>query len=193
MKKVLKKILIALAVVASLPVICLVAVVAFCVVTTLAFNLIYAVPDMPTVKKGEFPFEITYEQNGKLVEIKDVYVCEYEGVYTTEGGKFRSWKEYFKSGNEAALTVFKDETTEVYISIGDSWYYMADPDHYKANTEIKPSARRITHKDGWISSNTLSEEELYLEYGVKIIKWKLSEPVENTFVPRWYDIRRLWE
>ena len=151
-------------------------------------NIVYPSPDVPVIKEAEFPFEIVYEKNGEIIKIEDIYVCKYDGVNANTGGKYRRWKEYFKSGNEDALTVFEDETTEVSIEIGNSWYYMADPEHYKPNTEITPFARRITHKDGRISYKTLSEEDLYSEYGVKIISWKLAEPIENTYVTKkWYE------
>lgn len=156
----------------------------FCMLT----NIIYPSPDVPVIKEAEFPFEIVYEKNGELVTVQDIYVCEYDGTYTHTGGKSRCWDEYFKSGNEDALVVFNDDTTEIGISIGLAWYYMEDPNYSKKNGKMIPTAYKRIYKNGGVHGEPLSAEELYSEYGVKIISWKLSEPIENTYVPKkWYE------
>lgn len=183
-----KRILKAITIIASVPLVIFMAIVAFCFVITVAVNLIYPSPEVPVIREAEFPFEIVYEQNGEISEIKDVYICKYNGVYTTAGGKSRSWKEYFKSGNENALIVYKDDATEVSINIGTARYYMDNSDHPQKNEAKKPSAYRVTEKDGMIYGEPLSDEKLYSEYGIKIISWNLPDPIENTFVPKmWYE------
>ena len=183
-----KRILVSILVVSAIPLAVFMSIVMFCFVFTVAVNLIYPSPDVPEIREAEFPFEIVYEYKGKLVEVEDIYVCKYDGVNTNAAGKFRCWDEYFKSGNEDVLEVFKDDTTEVGISIGSAQYYMGDPNYSTKNEEKTPSAYRITRDDSLIYTEPLSEEELYSEYGIKIISWELSKPIENTFAPKkWYE------
>ena len=145
-------------------------------------------PDVPVIKKGEFPFEIIYEVNGERFSIKDTYVCEYDGIQISKGGKYLGWKGYFKSGNKDPLTIFIGDTTEIVIDIGDYWYYMGDPILPKSHKNRIPAFGRVIRENGGISGEALSSEELYSEYGIKIISCSLPEPIENTFVPKkWYE------
>ena len=153
-------------------------------------NIIYSPIYYPVTKKGEFPFKLTYEQNGELVKLDDVYVCRFAGFNITEGGKFRQWTGYVKSTRKERIIVSRKNGKTVEIDVGTAMYYMGDsifPSDY--DNELTPTAFRISRDLSLaIYEERLSHADLYSEYGIKIIDWEFSEPIENTFRPKkWYE------
>ena len=67
--------------------------------------------------------------------------------------------------------------------MGDSIF----PSDY--DNELTPTAFRISRDLSLaIYEERLSHADLYSEYGIKIIDWEFSEPIENTFRPKkWYE------
>lgn len=180
LRKILNFLIIAAAIILLAP-ICLL------IITVFLFNVALSPPDFPEIKYGEFPFKITYEYNGETTEIEDICVCEFNGVNTTAGGKYRSWKQYFKSGNEDVLTIYKDDTFELGFSIGSAEYFMNDT-KFHTDEPPKPTAYLIRYTDKGKNTVFLSADELYSELGIKITSWEFSEPIENTFRPKkWYE------
>ena len=50
-------------------------------------------PPRPEITRGEFPFRLEYEIDGKRVVIEDTLICEFDGFGMNEGaGKYRKWK-----------------------------------------------------------------------------------------------------
>ena len=187
MPKIIKIMFIVLASVVIVPVAIIISCISFAIIYTVGINLVAPSPDVTTIKEAEFPFQIVYEKNEEIFVIEDILICEYDGTYTHSGGKSRSWKEYFKSENDDVLTVFKDGTTEICIGIGSSRYYMNEPDYSDKNSEITPWASRVIRENG-VHIEPVSEDELYSAYGIKIISWELSDPIENTYVSKkWYE------
>ncbi len=137
-------------------------------------------PPEPRIKEGEFPFEIVYEIDGQRVTMQDVYVCRYAGSSSlVTGGKVRYWKGYVKSTGERSPMLLKENGTKVMFFIGDPEYYMGDdpgewePEVYYVNAyNNNPLVSQ-----GWPED----DEELLEDYGIKIISYKLAEPIENSF------------
>lgn len=151
---------------------------------------VYPAPEYPEIKNGEFPFTLTYEQNGELVELEDVYVCSFDGIYMDGGGKHRQWKGYIKSTGKKHLTVLKKNRTVVEIGVGNAMFYMGDTSPLNLyDNELAPIVLRTSYKNILIPyDELLSHADLYSEYGIKIIDWEFSEPIENTFRPKkWYE------
>jgi hypothetical protein len=149
-------------------------------ITVLSFSGCQNVPE-PQIKEGEFPFEIVYEIDGKIITINDVYICEFDGFDWNEGvGKHRKWKGYIKSSGEKELILLEDGDLKFAVNIGSPDYYMNDPNcSYSENT---PSIYYIMPNEfGGTSSGVLDIEPLLEQYKLKIVSWEFSEPIQNSF------------
>ncbi len=138
-------------------------------------------PPKPEVTYAEFPFEIVYTVEGETVTVNDIYVCEYVGVGWDEGrGKYRQWKGYIKSSGEDDLILLEDENYKLACSVGDSGYYMSDPS--MPTEKFTPHVYYIrSHKSDIVSLGTMDIEQLKEQYKIKLISWKLSSPIQNSF------------
>lgn len=156
------------------------------VVTVIAmflFAIINGITKKPVITEKEFPFAITYQINGEMVEIKDVYKCSFDGI-----GGFASHKERNYIGNILGsedgknvnnYIIYQDEKgvitleTNMYPDylMGDAKYdYYTDGVYYRPCMVYKDYEGRDYAKGFEIS-----------EYNTKIISWKYPEPIENTF------------
>ena len=155
-------------------VICLISIIIF------SFSSCQNVPE-PQIKEGEFPFEMVYEIDGETITVNDIYVCEFDGFDWNKGvGKHRKWKGYIKSSGTEVLILLEDGDLKFAVSVGSPEYYMSDPTcPYSENT---PSIFYIEPNEfGGITSGVLDIEPLLEQYKLKLISWKFSEPIENSF------------
>lgn len=137
----------------------------------------------PQIKEGEFPFEIVYEIDGETVTINDVYVCEFAGFGWNEGvGKHRNWKGYFKSTGEEKFVLLQDGNLKLAVAVGYPEYYMSDPTVH--GIEYEPYIYYVISPDdlGGTTSGVADIEPILEQYKIKLIRWNLSEPIENSFV-----------
>ena len=158
----------------------------------------------PMIMEGEFPFVVEYEMNGERYLIEDTVVCAFDGYEVNNFAIFgypssRKWnmtlkstgKEYhsivimeFDPNTESLL--FKNRINEesyVRLYLGNGGYYMGDPDDDKSNPIIEYVEHYTIIKDrmGSIDGTTLSNEQLEKHFGIKIIRFEFSSPIENTF------------
>lgn len=136
------------------------------------------IPSQPQITYGEFPFELTYSIKGETITIKDVYVCEYEGVrFEGEYGRSRMWNGYIKGTGEASIFITEDADRKIYCSVGFATFYMDDEKH-PIERPLQPRFRYETKNS--TASGSLSDE-LLAYYDIEIISWTFSEPIENSF------------
>lgn len=142
----------------------------------------------PEITYAEFPFELTYEINGEVRTIEDVYVCEFLGFSIDAGSMkpYRSWTGYVKSVGDEDLDLVLVQEGNKYIccTMGAPEYYMSDPDYpYLDEPEPMLIAVEKPNDAGGVSSGGISGTlySLVGKYGLKIISWKFSEPIENSF------------
>ncbi len=154
----------------------------------------------PQITEGEFPFVLEYEMDGERYLIEDTVVCSFAGYDPSNPFTMypeREWAESLKSGKERIALIEFEENTEsffvegrinyehrVILEYGRAAYYMGDSDgflyrepciryyesYYNEDTEMPDS-----------SFKTLTNEELEKYFGIKIIRFKFSEPIENKF------------
>lgn len=139
-------------------------------------------PPTPEITYGEFPFEIVYEIDGEIITINDIYVCQYDGIGANEGyGKHREWKGYIKSTGEKDLILLEDGNLKLACSLGGPKYYMSDPSI--PTQEFTPKIFYIISPNefGGTSSGVMDIEPILEQYKIKLISWKLSEPIPNSF------------
>ncbi|MCP3746710.1 hypothetical protein [Paenibacillus sp. A3M_27_13] len=160
-----------------------------------AGNILDPLP--PTIKHGEFPFELKYEMNGKKYDVSDTVVCDFSNISTDAGGfgKIRRWNEHLKSGTRR-ITILSDinirsiikpdridSEIEIYYNYGSATYFMGDPD---GSVSEKPQIEYIetySERPNVIVTDAtpLSAEQLQTNFGIKIINYSDSPPIKNTF------------
>ena len=139
-------------------------------------------PPKPEITYAEFPFEITYEIDGESVTVKDTYICEFDGFGRNEGeGKHREWKGYIQSTGEEKVVLLQDGNLSLAIAVGYPEYYMSDPT--ESDVEYEPYVYYIIDPNdiGGVSSGVIGIEPILEQYKIKLIGWKLSEPIQNSF------------
>ncbi len=190
-KPVLKKVL------AILVVILFVLHMAFAVIVSVPFTLLIAdvaidaifdgdqsptsEPPEPGVTYSEFPIEVTYEIDGEVVTVSGIYVCEYS--HWDELTKRRIWSGYMKDTEEFGLLLYEGKHEKVFCRIGAAGYYMGDEIDEKY---MKPSF--FKKYNPWyeafhmlVDKGVRNERQIFEEYKIKVISWKIPDPIENTF------------
>lgn len=153
-------------------------------------------PSPPIIKHGEFPFHLNYEMNGKVYDINDSVVCDFDRIGSNSGfGEIRWWNEHLKSGTERITILRKenvrsiikpnriDSKIEVYYNYGDANFFMGDPTG--ASSE-KPQIEYIetyeeSPKEIVIEATELTPKQLQKYFDIRIIDWTHSQPIKNTF------------
>lgn len=143
----------------------------------------YEVP-RPEVKKGEFPFSVTYEFNGEIKTVSGVYVCEYKGTsWALDGGHHRDWNGYIKDGKvEETIEIGATDDggkVALYLDLYPD-YFMDDfiegyrdvPKPYISVTVVDDEGLTFFHEP----------EEVEKICGARIISYEYAEPIENTFI-----------
>ena len=157
-----------------------------------AFAVFMPNPPEPEIKYGEFPFVITYEINGEIKTIEDVIVCKYDGIESLgTAGKYRKWSASLKSGKKRVVLLDNSDdnlhfqiTTNVGLDIPG--YYMGDSrfnskEDYQRMLSDDRYLGYIQWKNGKEFSNTITREDAYEEFGIRVISFEPSDPIENTF------------
>ena len=162
-------------------------------------------PD-PKITEGEFPFIVEYEINSERYLIEDTVVCTWDGYnpennFAIFGYPFsREWGEALKSGNEDAFGIWimeLEENTEsvfkkgrinfesyFFIDYGTAEYYMGDTNaisYHEPRIRFYEEYYNEEIKILDCSFKTLTNEELEEYFGIKIIRFEFSEPIENKF------------
>lgn len=154
-------------------------------------------PLPPTIKHGEFPFELKYEMNGKTYDVSDTVVCDFSNISVNGGGfgKIRWWKEQLKSGTRRITILSEnnvrsiikpdriDSKIEIFYNYGSATYFMGDP---RGSVSEKPQIEYIetySERPNVIVNNAtpLTAEQLQTNFGIKIINYNHSPPIKNTF------------
>lgn len=134
-------------------------------------------PPKPEITYGEFPFRLEYEINGEHCVVEDTIICEFDGIGAGSNGKYRKWKERLASGNEGVLLYNVSATEKLFFITASPEFYMGDQ---KEGVEYNNHMIRAFIRGG-ASSGLIQAEELINKYGIKIITWEPSEPIQNTF------------
>ena len=113
---------------------------------------------------------------GEQITIKDIIVCDYEGIsFALDGGNSRDWNCYITNNEEyGRYYLERDRYESLYIQVPlEADYYMGDPD---ADPEF--AMPYIYYPDDR-TGTMYYEQDLMDVVGAKIISWKPSEPLQN--------------
>ena len=157
----------------------------------------------PQIKEGEFPFCIEYTYNGETYKYEDAILCNYIGLNPNRGvwgtpDKIRDWKSTLWSSGEdyKDLLIVEQYNVEslftkgrtnscsfVYLSFGRAHYYMGEKDFSEIDAPCFYYYESFRNSSGTQSAeNTvLSEEQLEELFGIKVIRFEFSSPIDNTF------------
>ena len=137
----------------------------------------------PKVTYGEFPFKLVYKLNGEEYTVEDTVICEYiKTEYDWNKGKRRIWKRYLASNpKEEDILITKGFNRAVYFFIGDAEYYMGDSDLYYGEFPFVPHVYISKYISVFSATGSLSQEEILKHYGIEIVSWEFSDPIENSF------------
>ena len=163
-------------------------------------------PPKPKIKNGEFPFRLTYELNGETITITDTAICEFDGYgELTEAGQYREWKTHLKSENDKLILKenktdivwitlldisetnerddFGNKILELYFFGGNGHYYMGDElgGHARSVQGFNYISYRYQNDEGKIGHSSLTTDEAFEKYRIRLISWEISEPIQNTF------------
>jgi hypothetical protein len=137
---------------------------------------------VPTIKEGRFDISVTYEVEGEQRTYTGVYICKYDGVLTTFLGSSLEWKGHIENQEETwDMPIQTNADGVVYLNFGlFPEYFMDDPnaDYYAVPAPslymvYNDSTDDIIHIEG--------DEEVILQYGVRIISFEYADPIENSF------------
>ena len=154
----------------------------------------------PKITYGEFPFRLEYEVEGQRHTIENTVVVEFVGSFrgnmTTPAS--RRWSmsllnESVDKEIEQGYRFLLKEVGEVRIvfSPGQAAYFMGDPKPIESSLDPDASLIRfgpnisIRNPDNESLVTTIRVEEaheLLSEYGITIINWKYTPPIENRFL-----------
>ena len=147
--------------------------------------IVFPEPEKPAVTYGEFPFTIVYEIDGEIKTIEDAYICKY-GVSnnTSSMGKFRIWKMHLASNRkESSSILWHEGNITLTCHIGTAAYYMGEiGEHYNSESYRTPHfTERIKEEGGGITYHSISAEEVWEKYKIRIISYESSDRIENSF------------
>ena len=133
---------------------------------------------------GEFPFKLVYEANGERIEIDDVLVIEYLGQDWNEGtGTYNKWNTFHKKGTKTKNCTTVDLYERGEIDGVTITFFLGSCEYYMGLDETIGSIYKlykINPGDIVISSHkefrVISDEELYDDFGIKIIEKSVSSP-----------------
>ena len=148
----------------------------------------------PTITEGEFPIYLEYEINGERYIIDDIVVCSYNGFDTTGLVPSRRYDVSLKNESNKTLMVFEDNTeskltkgrineeASIRLHIGNGGYYLGDPEDADRGPKIRYTEEYQTGpKESTITGTDLSYEQLEELFGIKVIRFEFSSPIDNTF------------
>ena len=154
----------------------------------------------PQITEGEFPFVLEYEMNGQKYLIEDTVVCKFDGYDLSNPFPFldysRSWFQSLKSGEEEKRLFLeleknsesvlvkgrKNEESRVMLFYGSGGYYLGDPEDADRGPCINYAEKYKTSEKVYHNQVTpLTNEQLEEYFGIEIIKFEFSQPIENTF------------
>lgn len=137
-------------------------------------------PPKPQIRWGEFPFRLEYKLNDELIVIEDTVIANYKGInHFSNSGKHRKWKQYLASDKKEVnvLLLQLDDGSQLYYNVGGAGYYMEGGQKAPNTYESFNSVYMQTNGN----QRLVRPEELLNDFGIELIKWEESPPIENSF------------
>ena len=141
----------------------------------------------PSEEYGEFPYKVVYEYDGEQYTEENTLIIENKGIGIDENeGKHNKWERnllkqentyYDAEKMHLRSWVEEEKTLSVYCYLGSSEYYMGLPESTE-DPQLKAGDFYLCFWDGEKEVlSVLNAEELFKEYGIKIIEKYISPPI----------------
>ena len=142
----------------------------------LAFQIHACLRPDPEITYAEFPVEITYEIHGKEKTVNETYIFEYARSDPTHGYLY---DYYCKGTSEETFVLYEAKDSHVVCRMFWDYDYMYlhyDRENIDDLLENTPYVYAITNEGS--PDYDLTEEQLLEQYGIKIISWTISAPLD---------------
>ncbi|WP_372015767.1 hypothetical protein [Pseudoxanthomonas sp. 10H] len=102
----------------------------------------------PARTRGEFPFVLEYERDGRHESVRDVQVCEFKGRTCTMYGRDEVWKSSLASG-KAAIVLLRPDADKAYLaSLGSCPAMMSETAYRRVVENPEYPASLVTYRNG---------------------------------------------
>ena len=151
-------------------------------------------PPRPAITRGEFDFRLEYEVDGERIVIEDTIVALFDGFSADAGSMawYRTWRLHLASDKRAQQLLLHelDDGRKIYYHFGGAGFYMGEVSSSVTVTRkdlpglgIRNSIFYIERgRDTSIGNRKgLTLEELYNDFGIRLVSWEHNSPIENRF------------
>ena len=156
------------------------------IISAFALMLLYAllsgIAKKPAITQMDFPFSISYELNGEIVTIQDVYTARFTGNGGYVDLAERRYEGFIQSDPESGGSSYiLREGEDGSISLHANFHpdYMLGDNKYDYYVSY-PFEPHLSYYDPELGD--FEDEQTLLKKGVRLISWEYPEPVENSFV-----------
>ena len=168
----------------------------FFVMTIIGVYMQNRPPLDPVITYGEFPFRFEYEIDGERFVIEDVLIAEFEGsvrgnLTTTAARRWQTTllndvgpRDPLGSGD---FLLKEEGNIAVLFSPGFAHYFMGDIDagirNRIENDEriVRISPHIVVRGSNAVPTRVEDAHDLLAEYGITLISWEYTPPIENSF------------
>ena len=152
------------------------------IVLMAAYAIISNISLKPKITEYDFPFSITYEMDGEIVTVEDVYSVRFKG----NGGYVDTSSRIYEGnivglGKDGGSLYLLREGPEGSLSLQTNFhadYMMGDP-HYDYFTAHGFEPVFFYYDSDY---NEYTDAETLAAQGVRLIDWEYPEPIENSFL-----------
>lgn len=141
-------------------------------------------PDVPVIRRAEFPITVTYEDDGEVKTVYDTLVCEFDGYVweSSDYARHRKWNYHLESGKY--ITLFQGAEHYVFVLKVDCSAAWMMGDEEEAPSEGGEPSYLIGISFGEAEKfYPYDEDEFYQDMSIKVLDFEVAPPIENTFVP----------
>ena len=149
-----------------------------------AYSVVSNIATKPKITEAEFPFTITYELDGEIITIDEVY-----RAYYVENGGYADTKSRFYAGeigncgeDNITFTLRSSDTDTSRIELTTylyADYLMGDPLYDYFDEEGEKFEPIIYYYDA--QENEYHDEATLAAQGVKLISYEYPTPIKNSF------------
>ena len=162
---------------------------------------------VPEITEGVFPFHFKIEVNDEIIEMEDIIEARFTGIrrgwmgfgwhrhWRTEW-RYESFREHDQFANASRINILSvdnmpslrnpgtiESNSTVWVSVGWGGYYLGCPNLRQNGPRIRVSERLENQYGGsHIATLDITKEQAYELFGISILIWEFSEPIQNRFI-----------
>jgi hypothetical protein len=154
-------------------------------------------PPRPEITRGEFDFRLEYDLDGERIVIEDTIVALFDGFSADSGSMawYRTWRLHLASDRRAQHLLLREleDGRRLYYHFGGAGFYMGEVSSLLPGVTVTRedlSGLGIRNSIFYIERGRdtsignrrgLTLEELYNDFGIRLISWEHDPPIVNRF------------